>query len=148
MVADFKDYQAAVAFVENLIAHNFPAGAVAIVGSDLRTVERVRAKMSYAKVALGGATTGAWLGLIIGLIFGSGASDPANAGELTSVESAFSAVIIGAGIGMLFNVIRFAMARNKRGFISSSNVVASKYQVQVPGDLADQAKAIPDHSAN
>lgn len=145
MVADFTDYQAAVAFVENLIAHNFPAGAVAIVGSDLRTVERVRAKLSYAKVALGGATTGAWLGLIIGLIFGPGVAETSNADQLTSVESAFSAVLIGAGIGMLFNVIRFALARTKRGFISASSVVASKYQVQVPGDLAEQAKGIPVH---
>jgi hypothetical protein len=145
VVADFSDYQAAVAFVENLIAHNFPAGSVAIVGSDLRTVERVRAKLSYAKVALGGATTGAWLGLIIGLIFGPGVAEPANADQLTSVESAFSAVLIGAGIGMLFNVIRFSLARNKRGFISASSVVASKYQVQVPGDLAEQAKGIPVH---
>ncbi len=145
MVADFTDYQAAVAFVENLIAHNFPAGAVAIVGSDLRTVERVRAKLSYAKVALGGATTGAWLGLIIGLIFGPGVADTSNADQLTGVESAFSAVLIGAGIGMLFNVIRFALARTKRGFISASSVVASKYQVQVPGDLAEQAKGIPVH---
>ena len=145
MVADFSDYQAAVAFVENLIAHNFPAGAVAIVGSDLRTVERVRAKLSYAKVALGGATTGAWLGLIIGLIFGPGVAESANSDQLTGVESAFSAVLIGAGIGMLFNVIRFSLARNKRGFISASSVVASKYQVQVPGDLAEQAKGIPVH---
>jgi hypothetical protein len=145
VVADFTDYQAAVAFVENLIAHNFPAGAVAIVGSDLRTVERVRAKLSYAKVALGGATTGAWLGLIIGLIFGPGVAETSNADQLTGVESAFSAVLIGAGIGMLFNVIRFALARTKRGFISVSSVVASKYQVQVPGDLAEQAKGIPVH---
>jgi hypothetical protein len=101
--------------------------------------------LSYAKVALGGATTGAWLGLIIGLIFGPGVSEPANADQLTSVESVFSAVVIGAGIGMLFNVIRFSLARNKRGFISASSVVASKFQVQVPGELADQAKGIPVH---
>jgi hypothetical protein len=101
--------------------------------------------LSYAKVALGGATTGAWLGLIIGLIFGPGVAEPATADQLTSVESAFSAVLIGAGIGMLFNVIRFSLARNKRGFISASSVVASKYQVQVPGELVEQAKGIPVH---
>jgi hypothetical protein len=144
VVADFTDYQVAVAFVENLLAHDFPAGSIAIVGSDLRTVERVRARMSYAKVALGGATTGAWLGLIIGILFGGGA-DAADATQMTTIESVLSAVVIGAGIGMLFNVVRFSLARNKRGFISASSVVASKYQVQVPAQLADQAKAIPVH---
>jgi hypothetical protein len=39
------------------------------------------------------------------------------------------------------------MSRNKRGFVSQSSVVASKYQVQVPAALADQARAIPDHSS-
>jgi hypothetical protein len=56
-------------------------------------------------------------------------------------------VVIGAGLGILFNVIRYSMSRNKRGFVSQSSVVASKYQVQVPAALAEQARAVPDHTA-
>jgi hypothetical protein len=47
---------------------------------------------------------------------------------------------------MLFNILRFSVARNKRAFVSQSSVVAGKYEVQVPGNLTDQAeKAIADH---
>jgi hypothetical protein len=40
---------------------------------------------------------------------------------------------------MLFNVLRFSLSRNKRGFVSQSTFVASKYQVQVPSNMVSQA---------
>ena len=144
VIAEFLDYALAVDFVENLVKNDFPAAQIAIVGSDLRTVERLRGKLSYGRIALGGATTGAWMGLIIGLLFGApNGTDPVDPNQLTGIESTFSAVVIGAGLGMLFNVIRFSLAKRKRGFISTSSVVASKYAVQVPSDLANQANAVP-----
>jgi len=144
VIAEFLDYALAVDFVENLVKNDFPAAQIAIVGSDLRTVERLRGKLSYGRIALGGATTGAWMGLIIGLLFGAPTgTDPVDPNQFTGIESTFSAVLIGAGLGMLFNVIRFSLAKRKRGFISTSSVVASKYAVQVPSDLANQANAVP-----
>ncbi len=145
MVGKFTEYAEAVAFVEVIINHGFPAGSVAIVGKDLRTVERVRGKMSYGRVAVSGAVTGSWLGLIVSFFFG-GSTD---ATSTPALGSTFSSVLIGAGIGMLFNILRFTLARNKRGFISQSAVIASKYEVQVPSSLADQAaKAISDHESH
>ena len=47
---------------------------------------------------------------------------------------------IAAGIGMIFNIVRFAMSRNKRSFVSSSMVMAKEYEVQVPSNLLAQAK--------
>lgn len=142
VIGKFTEYAEAVAFVDVLINHGFPAGAVAIVGKDLRSVERVRGKMTYGRVALGGAVTGSWLGLLIGLFFGTSA----DATGTPAVGSTFSSVLIGAGIGMLINIVRFSVARNKRAFVSQSSVVASKYEVQVPANLAEQAeKAIADH---
>lgn len=146
VIADFKQYPEAQAFVDNLIKHNFPAGAVAIVGSDLRTVERVRGKVNYARMAIGGAVTGSWMGLAFGLVFG-GATDSTGAALFPGIESVGSSIVIGAGLGMLFNVTRYALSRNKRSYISQSSVVASKYQIQVPAGLADQARAVPDHTA-
>lgn len=139
VVAEFGQYKEATDYVEALLAKDFPAGMIAIVGSDLRSVERVRGKLSYARIALGGATTGAWVGLIFGLLFGSGTTDPAAAAStaMTGLGSIGASVVIAAGIGMLVNVIRFSLAKSKRGFISQSTMVASKYQIQVPGALAD-----------
>jgi hypothetical protein len=142
VIGKFTEYADAVAFVDTLINHGFPAGAIAIVGKDLRSVERVRGKMTYGRIALGGAVTGSWLGLLVGLFFG-GSTD---ATGTSAMGSTFSAVLIGAGIGMLVNILRFSVARNKRAFVSQSSVVAGKYEVQVPGNLSDQAeKAIADH---
>jgi hypothetical protein len=139
VVAEFSQYAEATAFVEGMLAKDFPSGMIAIVGSDLRSVERVRGKLSYARIALGGATTGAWIGLIFGVLFSGGTTDPnaAVATSMTGLGSVGASVVIAAGIGMLINVIRFSVSKNKRGFISQSTVVASKYQVQVPGALAD-----------
>jgi hypothetical protein len=145
VIANFKQYTDALAYVDNLIKHNFPAGSVAIVGSDLRTVERIRGKVTYARLALGGAVTGSWVGLAFGLVFGGGSA--ATQTELVSATAGVGqSVVIGAGLGMLVNVIRYSMSRNKRGFISQSSVIASKYQIQVPAALADQARAVPDHT--
>jgi hypothetical protein len=137
VLADFSQYADAVSYVEKLVRNNFPAGLIAIVGSDLRSVERVRGRMSYARVAFSGAVTGAWIGLIYAFLFGPtpNPADIASAGN----GSLGSAIVIGAGIGMLFNVLRFSLSRNKRGFMSQSTFVASKYQVQVPSNMVSQA---------
>ena len=145
MVGKFTEYTEAVGFVETLINHGFPAGSIAIVGKDLRSVERVRGKMTYGRIALSGAITGSWLGLIFGFLFGASTTPDAT----PATGSTFSSVLIGAGLGMLFNLLRFAVARNKRGFVSQSAVIASKYEVQVPAALASQAeKAIEEHEAH
>lgn len=145
VIGKFTEYAEAVSFVEALINHGFPSGAIAIVGKDLRSVERVRGKMTYGRIAISGAMTGSWLGLIIGLFLSSSAPTDGN----PTTGSMFSYVLIGAGIGMLINLMRFAIARNRRGFISQSSVVAGKYEVQVPSDLADQAeRAIAEHESH
>lgn len=136
VVAEFSQYEEAASFVENLVKNNFPANMILIVGLDLKSVERVRGKLSYARVALSGATTGAWMGLLVGILFGSG-SAASDAAATAAMGSLSSSLVIGAGVGMLINVIRFSMARRKRGFISQSSMVAAKYQVQVPVGLTN-----------
>ncbi len=135
VVAEFSQYEEASGYVENLVKNNFPPNMILIVGSELKSVERVRGKLSYARVAMSGATTGAWMGLLVGLIFGSGAT--ATDASTAAMGSMTSSLVIGAGIGMLINVIRFSLAKRKRGFISQSSMVAAKYQVQVPVGLTN-----------
>lgn len=135
-LAQFKDYRDAVSFVERLIANDFPASLVSIVGTDLRTVEVVRGKLGYGRVALSGMLTGSWVGMFFGLIFGT-------TGEVTEqvlVSNLGSGIVIGAGLGMLVNVIRFALTKQKRSFISGQSVVAKKYEVVVPKDKVEAAK--------
>ena len=132
-VADFPSYPEAVAYVERILRGNFPATAIAIVGSDLSTVERIKGRINYGRVARSGAMTGAWLGLLIFLVFGS--APDSTTGTTTALFSLPSAILVGAGFGMLFQVIRFSVAKNKRSFSSGSLVVAKKYEVVVPSEL-------------
>ena len=133
-VADFTNYAQAVSYVDQILKGDFPANAIAIVGTKLTTVERVRGKINYSKVALNGAMTGAWLGLLFYLVFGSGGTDSANQVFL------IPAMIVGAGFGMLLQVIRFTMSKNKRSFASTSQVVAGKYEILVPAELTSAAQ--------
>jgi hypothetical protein len=47
--------------------------------------------------------------------------------------------LVGAGFGMLFQVLRYSLSKTKRGFASSSQVIAKKYEVLVPSELLNEA---------
>jgi hypothetical protein len=140
VVAKFGDYSEAVAYVEKLVAADFPATAIAIVGSNLRSVERVRGKVSNARVALGGASSGLTVGLIIGLL--SPVSPTATDVFAVTASAMIQPMLIGAAVGMMFNIVRFSLAKTKRSFMSVSMVQAKEYEIQVPGNLVEQAKRI------
>jgi hypothetical protein len=110
-VADFKNYQEAVAYVERIILGEFPVTSIAIVGTNLKSVERVRTRISYGKVAVSGAATGSWLGLLIYIVFGFGTTPPAETPE--PLFSLGSAILVGAGLGMLFQIVRFSLSKTK-----------------------------------
>lgn len=148
-MAEFSNYAGAVDCVDQMIRHGFPAPMAAIVGTDLRTVERVRGKLSYGRVAIQGAITGSWLGLIVGILFGDPTGTAAAGAASLGTFSLGAAIVLGAGVGMLVNVLRFSFARKSHEFLSSSAVVAASYAVVVPHDLANQAtNAINEHRTN
>lgn len=134
IIAKFDNYEAAVEHVEKLLAGNFPVRQIAIVGRGVRTVERTRGRVNYARIALTGAINGALLGLIWHSLTSTD----------TSVEGFTSTVVTFLGMGALANVIRFSLTRNKRSFTSQQQLVADSYEVQIPRDLkaaADDALA-------
>src|SRR5262245_16799865 len=69
-VGTFTDYASAQRAVDYLSDNGFPVERAAMVGTDLRLVERVLGRMTTARAALAGAASGAWFGLLIGLLFG------------------------------------------------------------------------------
>lgn len=135
-LASFNSYQEAVSYVEKMIQNDFPARLVSIVGTDLKTVESIKGKLGYGRVSLSGALTGSWLGMFFGLIFGA----TGVATEQMVLNNVVAGVVIGSGVGMLINIIRFSLTKNRRGFISSQTVVAKKYEVIVPSDQVELAK--------
>jgi len=67
-VASYGTYGEAQKAVDHLAQSQFPVQHVTIVGSDLKSVERVLRRLSYPSVALGGFASGAWFGLFVGLM--------------------------------------------------------------------------------
>jgi hypothetical protein len=140
VIATFSEYRDAVVYVEKLMTADFPPGSIAIVGNNLRSVERVRGRISNARVALSGASTGLTIGLLVGLI--SPVSTTSADVVAVTLGALIQPMLIGAGVGMLFNILRFSLAKNKRSFASVSMAVAKDYEVQVPGNLVEQAKRV------
>jgi hypothetical protein len=135
-LASFTDYKQAVSYVEKLIENDFPAKLVTIIGTDLKTVESVKGKLGYGRVSASGAMTGSWLGMFFGLIFGFSGEGA----EQVLLNNVFAGIIIGAGLGMLVNIVRFSLTSNRRSFISAQAVIANKYEVVVPNEQVQLAK--------
>lgn len=133
VVGTFESYVEAQSAVDTLARADFPVNQLSIVGSDLKTVERVTGKLSWGRVALAGAASGAWLGVFFGLLLVI--FSPA-----TSMAFVIAAIMIGAGFGMLFGIVSYAINKRRRDFTSMTQVLASSYQVIVDPELANRAR--------
>jgi hypothetical protein len=136
VLGTYETYDEAQGVVDRLARAEFPVKQVSIVGSDLRTVERVTGKMTYGRAAIAGAASGAWFGLFLGLllfIF----SPSQNA-----ILYVGAAVLIGAGFGMLFGIVSYALNRRRRDFTSIHQVIAAKYEVMIDPTLTARAQAV------
>jgi len=120
-VASYETYAAAQAAVDFLSDEHFPVQHVTIVGTDLRMVERVLGRLTYGRVAGAGLASGAWLGLLIGLILLL--LTPPEAGLVAILP----AVLIGAAFGLILSLVSYAATRGRRDFTSVSQIVASRY---------------------
>ncbi|MCY0903463.1 general stress protein [Arthrobacter sp. H14-L1] len=136
-VGSYTSYLDAQKAVDYLADQKFPVQQVSIVGNDLKMVERVTGKLSYPRVALSGALTGAWFGLFVGVLlsfFG-----PSSAGGGVSL---MTSILMGAAFWMLFGIASYATQRGKRDFTSTSQVLASSYDVIVAPDVSSDARRL------
>ncbi|WP_425860368.1 general stress protein [Arthrobacter sp. TWP1-1] len=138
-IGSYISYLDAQKAVDYLADEKFPVRHVSIVGNDLKIVERVTGKLSYPRVALTGAMTGAWFGLFIGVML-SFFDSTSNAGA--PYVNVFTAVLLGAALWMLFAIIGYAAQRGKRDFTSTNQVLASSYDVIVTADVAGEARRL------
>ncbi len=139
VIASYETYQQAQDAVDALAgAENFPVQSAAIVGNDMKSVERVTGRLSWGRAAGAGAGTGLWLGLLLGLVTslftpGSGSY---------SFGYLIGAVLLGAAFGMLFGLVSYALTRKRRDFSSVMQVVASSYSLVVNPDVANRARNV------
>ena len=67
-VASFATYPEAQRAVDALSDQGFPVQHLAIIGTDLRQVERITGRMSWGRAAMSGALNGLWIGVFFGII--------------------------------------------------------------------------------
>lgn len=135
VLGSYETYLEAQSVVDRLAKADLPVISVSIVGSDLKTVERVTGKLTYNRAALAGAASGAWFGLFLGVLLTFTATTSA-------VQYVVAAVIIGAGFGALFSIVTTAFTRRTRDFTSTHQVIASRYDVIVDPTLTLRAQEV------
>ncbi|HTF60280.1 MAG TPA: general stress protein [Actinomycetes bacterium] len=139
VVASYSSYRDAERAVDFLSDRRFPVQRVAIVGRDLQTLEQVTGRMGYGRAALNGAAQGALLGLLFGWLFGLfNWVDPV----VTSLTLALYGLLWGAVVGALLGLLLHALTGGRRDFASVGGVRATRYDVMVDEEVADDASRI------
>ncbi|MBO0594402.1 hypothetical protein I2485_06590 [Nesterenkonia sp. E16_7] len=136
LLGRYRSYEDAQKVVDHLTAaEDFDVKALTIVGNDLRSVEHIRTRLTYPRVALGGAAQGAMFGAFIGLILYLFSP------EASLYNFAFS-VVLGMAIWMIIGVIGFGMRKGKREYASSSQLVATTFDVVCEFSAAQRARQL------
>ena len=134
-IATYRTYMEAQRAVDYLSDEKFPVQHVSIVGTDLKMVERVTGRLTYARVALAGTFTGAYLGAFFALLLVI--FDPSS-----GLGVALPAVLIGCAFGMIFAIISYALTGGRRDFTSTSQIVAAQYAVWCADEQAVEATRV------
>lgn len=144
VVASYPTYSQAQAAVDHLSDEGFAVERMAIVGSDLRLVERVTGRLDYPRAAAGGAASGAPLGLIFGLIWSLFLPE----GGASVIATILYWLVAGAAAGALVGLLSHALARGRRDFTSVSSVEADRYDLMAPDELVDDALSVLSRSGD
>jgi len=134
LVASFDHYLDAQRLVDRMSDGAFPVEHVRIIGDGVRTVEHVTGRMTTGKAALAGAGSGAWFGLLIGVLFAIFTVGPPLWIWMLVVAS-----IIGAFWGAAFGFIAHWSTRGQRDFSSVQTLEAQRYDIYVPAQYAAEA---------
>jgi hypothetical protein len=136
-LASFDDYASAQHAVDYLSDQHFPVQHTAIVGSDLRLVEKVTGRLTLARATGAGAATGSWLGLTLGILLGIFTDRP-----LGWLATVLISVVMFVFWGAVFGLIAHALTGGRRDFASRSALVAGRYDVRVDPAHADEAREL------
>jgi hypothetical protein len=134
-VGSYPTYEKAQRAVDYLSDNKFPVERTAIIGTDLRLVETVLGRLNWARAALAGAGTGAWFGVLVGLLLVIFAAEDTSAFGLL-----LAGIIYGLVFGLIFGLVAYAFTGGRRDFTSRSQIVAAQYDVVADAEVADDAR--------
>jgi hypothetical protein len=135
-VGVFQTYEAAQKVVDYLSDKEFPVQNLCIVGTDLKSVERVTGRQTWRTVFSRGLQSGLSTGLMVALIM-----------LLFNPDTNFWALLLGAlGIGMVIGMVMSAIAyltsRGKRDFTSVTQTIATHYELLSEHKVVQQAREL------
>ena len=133
-VGIYNSYADAQKAVDYLADEKFEVQNLAIVGTDLKSVERVLGRRNWGTVITQGMQSGISTGLLVALVMLIFAQ-PGSFLLLLAVSLA-----IGIALGVGFAAAAYAMSRGKRDFTSITQTVATKYEVLCEHKVAVQAR--------
>jgi hypothetical protein len=138
VLREYGTYEDAQRLVDQLSDAGFPVQHVRIVGHDFHSVEQVTGRLTKGRAALLGAGSGAWFGLLIGLLLSIFAVGP---GVLAAL---LGSVLIGGFWGAAFGFAAHWATGGRRDFTSVTAMVAERYTVHVDFAYLDEATKIAD----
>jgi hypothetical protein len=130
----FNSYADAQKAVDYLADEKFPVQNLAIVGTELKSVERVLGRRSWRTVLSQGVSSGISTGLLVGLVMLIFTRPP------SVLVLLLSCLALGIAIGVTFAAVGYLMTRGKRDFTSVTQTVATKYEVLCEHKVAAQAR--------
>jgi hypothetical protein len=136
-VGSYDSYEQAQAAVDYLSDQKFAVENVTIIGTDLRMIEKVTGRLTTGRAIAAGAAGGAWWGLFVGLLLGIFST---NGGAW--VGSVLTGLAIGLLFGAVFGWIGYAATWGRRDFVSTSKIVASRYDVMCNPAHAEEARTL------
>ncbi|KTR95927.1 hypothetical protein NS220_04075 [Microbacterium testaceum] len=134
-VASFPTYEQAQKAVSSLIAGEVPARDIAIVGTGLRSIERITGRLGYATAARSGALNGLMIGLLFAFIFVLGQ-------PTVQIATFLGVLLVGMALGMLLSLGTYSLIRRRRDFASVMQVSADHYDVCVAATSLHKARGV------
>jgi hypothetical protein len=135
-VGSYATYEEAQRAVDYLADSDFPVGDVTIVGVDLMLVERVIGRLSWGRVLISGAASGAWFGLFVGLLLSFFSQPGIGFGPI------LLGLVSGIVFGLVFAAVGYGASRGRRDFTSASQMVAGRYDVLCQPRNAEKAREL------
>lgn len=139
VVATFLDYVDAHAAVDELSDRRFPVERVMIVGAGLDFVEQVTGRRGYLGAVLRFAFSGAVIGGVVGWLLGLFDSDQP---VVTALVLAWWGALVGLLVGGIIGVAMHAAEGGRRDFSSVRTMRASRYDVLVDVEVAQEAMEV------
>ncbi len=135
-VGNFASYEDAQRAVDHLADAQFPVENLAIVGTDLRSIERVLGRRTWGTVISQGVQSGLSTGLLVAFLMWI--LQP----QANFLVLLLSALVIGILIGIAFAALGYWMAQGRRDFTSVSRTVATRYELLSEHKVAGQAREL------